>query len=547
MENSEFDRQDSKNNTEYRNLATNTLFSFMFNYSSLFFTFIYSFLLARLFIDVIWGYLITATSFIVIIVVITSLLPPGAKFTLNYYIPRYFALNEKKKIKSLIRNIVLIKLIFLIPLFGISVLLFQLFANFLVDPLVSLFFILSPCILINSLNYVVESINRGFNKFHYNFLFLVVKNIIHISPLLIFFIFKIEIGIEIIAWVVLISSLIPFLLNSIFVIFMVHKIESTGNNPDSFKEDISKTFKYGSFLSFDDLIDKLWTQSQIQGIGYIISYDAVTGYNIAQNYKKLTDYVTTSFNFPLLNSFTTLNTKKNFEQIEIIYRISYKVTLFVLLIISGVLFFCVEFVLDFVFLEDRLIYSNFLRLIILASIFKILMIFVQSHLNAQHKVKLTLILKIIYTSISIPLFFIGLFFFGVEGAIIYGLILGNILSMIIQIYATYKYGNIKLSIKKIAIQYITFFIPLSITIILKEFIFKNATEEFILLLGFSLFKNLDFLSIFTFLILFIITNFLLRTVNSSDISYFQSFLDKNRFFDKIMLKSLNITKKFTRK
>ncbi len=547
MENSDNENSSSKGKTEYRNLATNTLFSFMFNYSSLFFTFIYSFLLARLFVDVIWGYLILATSYIMIVVIITSLLPPGLNFTLNYYIPRYFALNEKSKIKFLIRNTVIIKLTFLIPIFIVSVLAFLLFANFLADTLVSLFFILSPCILVNSLNYIVEAINRGFNKFNYNLLFLIVKNIIHIIPLVIFFASRIEIEIEIAAWIVLFSTLIPFALNSIFVFIMVNRIKSTGSKPDSFKEDVSKTFKYGGYMGFSDLIERLWKEGQLQGIGFIISPDVVTGFNISRNYQKLNDYVISSFSFPLLTSFTTLNTKESYEQIETIYRITYKVTLFLLLIISGILFFSVEFVLDFVFLEDRLIYSNFLRLIVLASIFKILATFVQSHLNAQHKVKLTLFLRIIYTSFSIPLFFIGLFFFGVEGAIIYGLIIGNILSMIIQIYATYKFGQIKLSIKKIAIQYITFFIPLSITIVLKELIFNAATEGFIQFLGLSLFKNFDCLSIFTFLILFILMNSLLRAVTSSDISYFQSLLDENRFFDKIMLKSLNFTKKFTRK
>ncbi|MFW9989793.1 MAG: oligosaccharide flippase family protein [Candidatus Odinarchaeota archaeon] len=539
--------QTSKGTSEYRNLATNTFFSFMLNYSSLLFTFIYSFLLARLFIDAIWGILIIATSIIMILVTITSLLPPGLNFTLNYYIPRYIALNEKSKIKFLIRNTVIVKLIFLIPLFILSILLFQLIANFLVETLVSLFFILSPCILINSMNYITEAINRGFNRFNYNFLFLIVKELIYIVPLVVFFILRIEIEIEIVAWITLISSLLPFTLNSIIVFMMVSKIKSTGSKPDSLKQDLSKTFKYGGYMGFNDLIERLWIQAQKQGIGFIISANVVTGYEISLNYQKLNDYVINSFNFPLLTSFTSLNTKKSYEQIETIYRITYKVTLFVLLIISGILFFSVEFVLDFAFLEYRLIYSNFLRLIVLASIFKILAIFVQSHLNAQHKVKLTLFLRIIYTSISIPLFFIGLIFFGVEGAIIYGLIFGNILSMIIQIFATYKYGEIKLDIKKIIIQYITFLVPLSITIVLKELIFNQATEGFIQILGFSLFKNLDFLSIITFLILFMIMNFLLRTVNSSDISYFQSLLDENRFFDKILLRSLNLMKKFTRK
>jgi hypothetical protein len=309
-------------------------------------------------------------------------------------------------------------------------------------------------------------------------------------------------------------------------------MKSNGSETESFKNALSKTFKYGSFLGLTDLIDRLWKEAQLQGIGFFKSPNAVTGYNISLNYQKISDYSITSFQFPLLTSLTTLNTQENYEQASFVYRIAYKITLFLLLIISGILFFSVEFILDFLFLEDRLIYSNYLRLIVLASIFKILAIFLQSHLNAQRKVKLSLILRIFYTSISIPLFFFGLFFFytsisiplfffglflyGIEGAIIYGLILGNLLSMTIQIYATYRFGKVNLNIKKILSQYLTFFIPLGITIILKELLFKHITLDFTQFFGLSLLKNLDLLSTISFLLFFLAMNIILKTVTSSD-------------------------------
>ena len=122
----------NNDNQEYRKLASNTVFSFLLNYSSLFFTFIYSFLMARLFRfqDDIWGFLIIATSYIMIIVTITSLLPPGLNFALNYYIPRYRVLNEKSKIKSMIKNSIIIKSVFLIPFFMLNIFIFMLFEDF---------------------------------------------------------------------------------------------------------------------------------------------------------------------------------------------------------------------------------------------------------------------------------------------------------------------------------------------------------------------------------------------------------------------------------
>jgi O-antigen/teichoic acid export membrane protein len=327
---------------------------------------------------------------------------------------------------------------------------------------------------------------------------------------------------------------------------MIYKIKPSGSEPDSFKNALSKTFKYGSFLGLTDLIDRLWKEAQLQGIGFFKSSSAVTGYNISLNYQKISDYSIISFQFPLLTSLTTLNTQENYEQASFVYRIAYKITLFLLLIISGILFFSVEFILDFLFLEDRLIYSNYLRLIVLASIFKILAIFLQSHLNAQRKVKLSLILRIFYTSISIPLFFFGLFLYGIEGAIIYGLILGNLLSMTIQIYATYRFGKVNLNIKKILSQYLTFFIPLGITIILKELLFKHITLDFTQFFGLSLLKNLDLLSTISFLLFFLAMNIILKTVTSSDITLFESYFKKERFIDKFILKLLNFLKKFTR-
>ena len=147
----------------------------------------------------------------------------------------------------------------------------------------------------------------------------------------------------------------------------------------------------------------------------------------------------------------------------------------------------------------------------------------------------------------IPLFFIGLIFFGVNEAIIFGLLIGNIISTIIQIYITYRIGKIKLNVKKIVIQYATFFIPLTITWILQVIILKQISNNIMLDFGLTLFKNFDFLSILVFLMLFILTNLGFKTVTSTDINNFESLLNSHKRIDRILLKVLNLIKKFTRK
>lgn len=539
-----------QDNKEYKNLARNTFYSFLMNYGSHFFTLIISFLLARLIIDIDWQFLILALSYMAIITIITSLLPPGQDYSLNYYIPRYLALNQKSKIKSLIKNALIIKILFLIPVFIVSIIIFSVFADIFainLETKVVLLYLLSPVILIHGLNKILDAINRGFSRFKFLFILLMVKNAFHITPLFLYYFFKISITVETIALIYMISYLIPFTLNLLFILKKVYKIKSIKSEKESLKEDFNKVIRYGSFIGFSNIIERLWKEAQFQGIGFFESSGAVTGYNIAWNYKDIGAYSVHSFNLPLLTSFTSLNTKENYKQIKKIFKVTYKITLFLLLLISGFLFFSVDFMLDFVFLEERLVYSIFLKLMVIATVFKILDKFVQNLLNANNKVKVAFLLKLIDISYFVPLFFIGLIYFGVEGAIIFGLIIGFFLSTIIQIISTRKFGNVKLNIRTIIFQYLTFFIPLGITMILEFLIFEKMSFRIIEGLGLSLFKNFDFLSMGTFLILFISMNLVLKTVTSTDIEKFKSLLNKDRSVDRVLIKGLNLLKKLTRK
>jgi O-antigen/teichoic acid export membrane protein len=535
---------------EYKNLARNTFYSFLMNYGSHFFTFIISFLLARLITDTNWQFLILALSYMAIITIITSLLPPGQDYSLNYYIPRYLALNQKSKIKSLIKNAFIIKILFLIPVFIVSIIIFSVFADIFavnLETKVILLYILSPVIITNGLTKILDAINRGFSRFKFLFILLMVKNVFHITPLFLYYFFKIGITVETIALIYMISYLIPFSLNLLFVIKKVHNIESIKSEKESLKEDFNKAVRYGSFIGFSNIIARLWKEAQFQGIGFYESPGAVTGYNIAWNYKDIGAYSVHSFNLPLLTSFTSLNTKENYDQIKKIFKVSYKITLFLLLIIAGFLFFAVDFLIDFIFLETRLVYSNFLKLMLIATVFSVLEKFVQNLLNSSNKVKIPFLLKIFDMSYSVPLFFIGLIYFGVEGAIIFGLIIGFIISTIIQIIVTRKFGNVKLNIRTIFVQYLSFFIPLGITMIFESLVFKEVSFRIIESLGFSLFKNFDFLSIGTFIILFISMNLVLKAVTSADIEIFESILNKDRSIDRILIKGLNLLKRFTRR
>ncbi|MFW9882569.1 MAG: lipopolysaccharide biosynthesis protein [Candidatus Thorarchaeota archaeon] len=549
MEKKNFKNTQFGNNQEYKNLASNTFYSFLINYGSHFFTLIYSFFLARLIGDESWGFLILAISYITIIVIITSFLPPGSNFALNYFIPRYLALDEKSKIKSLIKNAIIAKIIFLLPIFILSLFFFNIFTDIFAINLknkVPLLYVLSPLIIFKSLQFSLNAINRGLYRFKQILIFLIIREFLYIGPLFYFYIFQFPLEIELIAIFNLISAGVPFFLNLFSILFIYLRIKTSGDKGESFKADFNKAFRYGSYLGYSNIIDRFWKEAQFQGIGIFGSEEAVTGYNIAWNYKDIAAYTVNSFNLPLLTSFSSLNTKENYDQVSLIYKIANKVTLFLVLLISGVLLFSVNFIIDFIFLSSRLVYSNFLRLLVLASIFMYLDSYVQTLLGSQNKVKSSFLLKLIYMTYYIPLFFIGLIYFGVEGAIILGLIVGSIISMIIQIIATYQIANIKLNIKKIIFQYLTFFIPLGVTLILEGLFFRETSFKILQNLGLSLIVRFDFLSIGVFVILFLLTNLILKIVTSSDIAYFETLFEKDRFFDKAMLKGLNLLKKVTR-
>ena len=549
MKEKESEIEQSKNENEFRKLSKNTFFAFLINYGSHFFTFVNAFFLARLITDISWDFLILASSFITIIVIISSLFPPGLNYALNFFIPKHIALNQNSELRSLIKRSFILKLVFLIPIMILSIIFFFLFSNFFeinLEDKIILLYILWPTIFTGSMNYIFNAIFRGFSKFNFVFIKLILREAIQIGPLVFCYLFDIKVTIEFVALITMIAAISEFSLNFIFIALIYRYNNFSKSKSDSLKNDISKVLKYGGYTGSTNIIDKFWKETQVQGIGLLNSSGGVTGFNIALNYQSIGLKIVPTFSEPLLVSLTSLNIKNQQKEVEKIYKVAYKFTLFSLLLLSGILYISVDFILDVVFLESRLIYSNFLKLIVLAQIFRILKTFVQTLFNSQNNENFSFYLSIIYMTYVIPLFFIGLIYFGVEGALLFGFIIGNIISLMIQIIASYKIGKIKLDIKKIAVLYLGFFIPLLIVIILDELILKEASKAFLLSLNLSLIKNFNFLAIGTFLLLFIIINLLFNTINSNDISFIESNLKENKFINRILIKGLNILKKFTR-
>lgn len=545
MKNINSENEEKANSQEHIILVKNTVFSFFINYGNIVFQIIISMLIARLISKELWGFLILAISYITIITIISNYFPPALDYSLNFYIPRYIALNQKTKLKSFIKNAIYLKLLLLIPIFFISILIFQLFSELFIITLkenLILLYLLLPLIIINGLNPILNGINRGFNMFKTIFILSLISSSFHISALLYCFLFFNNVNIELIALIFLIATLIPFIINCFIIPIKLYKVKNDNEKGESFKEISQKTFKYGFPISFGYLVYGFWKEIQIQGIGLFSTPENVTGYNISLSYSQFSEMLINSFYLPLFTSFSRLNSIQNKNQINLIYNLTLKYTLFLLLLVSGLLYFFGDFFLFLIYGESYLVFSFFLKLMIISTIFKVVGVPFDALLLAQNMGKYLAPIRLIMILIYASIFFTSLGYFGILGAI-FGIIISNILISFLYLILTFKIVKVKLNLKKTFFQYLIFFIALGITLIFENLMLKTLNDTILLNLNLLVFKYLPFLSISTFIIIFVFLNIILKIFSRKDIEYLELIFNREKKFDRLIRKSLRFLKK----
>jgi len=376
---------------DHRILAKNTFFSFSFSYGKFLFSLISSFIIARIISQETWGFLILTLSFINIFTFILVFFPPSIGLSFHYYIPRYSALNQNSKLKSFVLNSLIIRFIFLIPIFLLNLLVFNIFLAFFKISLQNythLFYILSPLIAINSFDKIFNDLSRALNRFKIVFILLVIKYIINIGGLIFLFLFVDTIELEMIAVITLLSSLVPFLIN-ILVVFIIlkYKIKKTNEEVITFKETLKLLYKYGSILSIKNFVDSFSREFKIQSIGVSVDKEFVTGFNLARHYQEVSLEAVRSLNQPLTISFSGLYSIKQFTQIEKIFKVIFSYSLFLILLITGFLFFFAELFLSLVYGESYLNFSLIVKLMLISTIFSLPGGFFFSLLRGIDKVK----------------------------------------------------------------------------------------------------------------------------------------------------------------
>jgi len=541
----ESEKSHNEINQGHEILISNTFYNFLNNFGIYFFSLFSSVLIARILTSEIWGFLILSLSYINIIILISKFFPPSLSISVNYYLPRYYALNSKSELKSFMKKSLLFKLLILIIFFIISVLIFWIFGTFFKGNLNEysiLLFILSPLIVVNGLYAIIESIFRSFNNFKLIFLLLLVKYSIYLTSLLMFVFFQL-LMVEYIALFYFISSLIPFILSLIFIRKLFIKLNNDDPKEISFKNFLEKTTRYGAPLSLGVIFSSLWKEFEIQTIGIFETSEWVTGFSISKNFSSVPQFTAQSTAKPLITSFSELNAKSQKDKITSIYNISLKYSLLILFFLTGIFFFISEFFLRSIYGIDYVKFTILLKLYLISITFNPLGAIFKSLLLSTHKVKYLPLIDLLNIFILIPCFLIGLIFFNIYGALI-GIIISHFIIFLINIILSFKIGNINMQIKNLISQYSSFYIPLIITVILNILFLNNWTKMILDFLGLSLFFGIEFLSLLFFLVMMILLNIYLEIIKEKDLNILLKYFNKNKISHKIIRRLTKYLKVF---
>ena len=541
-------KEKKKVTREQKILAKNSLYSFIHSYGSFIFSIITVSIIARTISQQEWQYLILTLSLIGIFMIFLAFLPPSLGGSMIYYISRYHALNYNTKLRSFTRNALILRILFLIPIFLLCIFIFTIFLEifkFSLREYYYLFYLLSPLIIINGLNGILGELTRALDMFRINFFLLIIQNIIYVGGLLFLF-FYIELNKLIYIGVIyLISAAIPFIINC-FIIYLKFKFKfkKTEEEGDTFIECAKKIYKYGSFLSIIDGYSTFSINIKPQMIGIYEVVGMVTGYHVATRYNSVSGASISPLSRPLSVSLTRLYSKEQFDQIQKIYNSFFKYLLLLSLLATGFFFFMADFFLIMIYGESYLIYSLLVKLSLISIIFNIQDSFLGSFLIASNRVKILSIIVLVFGSLQIIFFAIGLIFSGIIVSVLF-LTFSYVITLISYTIILNKF-KIKLKIKKPILLFSIFFISLLCALILEAVILKEIYLSILTDLNLLIFQYFNPLSFGVFLLLYLILNILFKVVTISDIEIIESFFIRDSRLFKFLRKILTFSKRFIR-
>ncbi|MFX1279837.1 MAG: hypothetical protein ACFFA3_10505 [Promethearchaeota archaeon] len=535
---------------EYKILVKNSFYSFLNSYGVILFTTITSFFTARIISAVNWGFLILALSAVNLFVIILTFFPPSLGYTLNYYVPKFRASNQNRKLKSFLKQILVIRLFFVSLIFLIAMIIAIFFTELLkvnLGAFSHLFFILAPLIFINGFGKAMFDLYRSLNMFRTVLVLFFIKYLIQIISLIYYFIFFRRISVEALAYITLFSDLVPFIMGFLYIFFIVQfKIENTEEDSQSYSETIKDLYSYGIHLSFQGFMDTFFRNFRIQAVGFFETPDIVTGYSIGVNYRNVALESIASLNKPLIISFSGLDLAEKKDQVFKIFRLTFQYFNLLNLLFIGILYFMADIFLFLIYGVAFLKFSMILKLTIITMMFSVQETLFFALIRSSKKVKFIIPISILSIILRLPIFLISLFFFGIIGALI-GVIISNTLYFIILALLNKKIFEIQLKLGKTALQYLSFIIALGLTILLEFLFYKGLNYYMLKSLNLLIFKNFVVFSLITFIIVYIALNIIFKILARSDIDSLESFFQKDTSFHKLIRWGFKIMKKFIRR
>jgi len=546
--NNESEEKNRETKREEKILVKNTFYSLFTSFSNFAFSIITVFFIARLISKNDWGLLILATSLISIFTLILVFLPPSLGLSIIFYASEFKALNQNRKLKSFIKNALILRILFVIIIFFLSILIFWIFKEvFSLNQIeyIYIFLLLCPQIIINGITEVFSSIAQSLNLFKLNYFSLLIKNIIYIGGLIYLYFIVDSVKVYHIAAIIIISMLIPFILHfTIILIILKFKIKKTDEGIESFRETFKKIYKYGSYLTTINFIGRFHTEMITQLIGFYEPTSIVSGYNIANRYNSIPTLTITSIFRPLTIYSIRLISKKRLVQIKRLFNLLFSYLLILLLLITGVLFFSVDIFLFVLYGESYLTFSILVKLFLFLPIFSMQNSFFDSYFMASNKVRKLSVIALATGSFKLAFFAVGIIFFNIIIAVIFSLV-ASLVIMVVHILILIKF-NITIRMKKPLIIYSVFFISLFVSSILDK-LFLNDIYIFILKkINLSFFQYLNLPSLGLYLLIFLGLIIVLKILSHSDIEKIESIFIKDNFSHRFIRKGLKISKKFVR-
>ncbi|MHA1327006.1 MAG: hypothetical protein ACTSRH_06760 [Promethearchaeota archaeon] len=269
----------------------------------------------------------------------------------------------------------------------------------------------------------------------------------------------------------------------------------------------------------------------------------VTGFTIGYNYKGFPLNIVGALRIPFTMYISSKNSiDNNIVQFKKIYNVIFENTLFLYLLISGILYFFLDFFLYFVYGESYLYFSFIIQLMLFSSIFISIRPLLFTFLRGTNRFKYITPISLAEKTFEYSIFFFLLIFFGLAIALIGSLICSLILFLVFY-YLNIKIFEIKLNIKKAAFSYLAFFLSIGIIIIIEHLFLNNLTDLIVNLIKLEFLKHLRIYSIILFIILFVFLNIKLKVFRQNDIEYITKIINKKKKFNRLILKGLNLFKK----